>query len=87
VFGVTPFHLLPYLEQQALSDPGLVTAGGVTWGACSFGFTTLLFSRESGFTLSTPPAPNGKPWAPDGANRFASITDGMSNNIAERYPL
>jgi prepilin-type N-terminal cleavage/methylation domain-containing protein len=78
------------------SDPshnnGTVTIGGFTWGASSYGFNALLFTRENGLTyVSTAPgyAPNGKSYNPQGGMRISDIRDGTSNTIliAHRYAL
>jgi prepilin-type N-terminal cleavage/methylation domain-containing protein len=127
-FGVAPFHLLPYVEQNNLytssqanvppygnvyypgnnqvyakpvpifvcpSDPsndgsGNVMIGGVSWGVCSYGFNSLIFSRESGINQTTPPTPNGRGFDPAGSAKIpVSIPDGTSNTIliAHRYGL
>src|ERR1051325_5530226 len=66
---------------------GTVTSGGVTWGACGYGFNSLVFCAQSGINYTNPPTPNGQAIDPQGATRVTSITDGTSNTIliAERY--
>jgi prepilin-type N-terminal cleavage/methylation domain-containing protein len=69
------------------APPGTATVGSFTWGLTSYAFNALIFSKENGITMANPPASNGKSYAPDGANAFATITDGLSNTIiiGERY--
>lgn len=79
------------------SDPttidGTVTTtvtGTTVWGASSYGFNALVFSKENGinFTQTAPGyTTNGKSYAPDGFTRMSHIKDGTSNTIliAHRY--
>ena len=77
------------------SDPSVDTTGtvnlaGTTWGACSYGFNSLIFAGESGIFQTTPPTPNGHGFNPQGGARIPTdIPDGTSNTIliAHRYAL
>ncbi|MSQ97494.1 MAG: DUF1559 domain-containing protein [Gemmataceae bacterium] len=68
---------------------GTVTINGVLWGACCYGFNSLVFTKENGIRYTNPPTANGFGFDPQGSTRFAQITDGTSQTllIAERYPL
>src|SRR5205085_2975431 len=69
------------------SSDGSVTLNGKAWGAASYGFNALVFSKNNGLNYAAPARPSG--YDPTGATRIVSITDGTSNTIlmAHRYAL
>jgi prepilin-type N-terminal cleavage/methylation domain-containing protein len=77
------------------SDPSIPATGtvtsvltGVTWGASTYAFNSLIFSGQNGINFTNPPTPNGMGYDPQGSARIpASFTDGTSNTllIAEKY--
>jgi prepilin-type N-terminal cleavage/methylation domain-containing protein len=79
------------------SDPGVnngtVTLNGATWGASSYGFNALIFSKSNGIVYTQTGvgyAPGGPSYDPQGAARIpGSIPDGLSNTIliGHRYAL
>jgi prepilin-type N-terminal cleavage/methylation domain-containing protein len=77
------------------SDPSVQANGtvispttGITWGASSYAFNSLIASGNNGINYTNPPTPNGHGYDPQGNARIpASIPDGTSNTIlvAEKY--
>ena len=69
-----------------------VTYSNNTWtfGVSSYGFNSLIFSKENGIFYTNPPTPNGKGYDPEGKARIPTdITDGTSNTmlIAHKYSV
>jgi prepilin-type N-terminal cleavage/methylation domain-containing protein len=77
------------------SDPtvgnnGQVIVNGVTWGACSYAFNSLIFSGQNGINYTNPPTPNGHSYDPQGAAQLPrTISDGLSNTmlVTEKYAI
>jgi prepilin-type N-terminal cleavage/methylation domain-containing protein len=69
--------------------PNTITSGGVTWGACCYGFNALVFCGQNGINFTNPPTPNGQNMNPQATTTLVQISDGTSNTImiAERYPI
>lgn len=77
------------------SDPSIPATGtvtnaatGVTWGASTYAFNSLIFSGQNGIYYTNPPTANGQGYDPQGAARIpASFDDGTSNTmlIGEKY--
>ncbi len=80
-----PMFVCP--SDPSVGQDGTVTAGGVTSGASSYAYNSLVFCKENGINFTNPPTPNGKTIDPAGVTRFANILDGLSNTIfiCERY--
>src|SRR5262249_32058903 len=75
-------------DPSAKSDGTVVDSSGTTWGACSYAFNSLIFSKQNGINYTNPPTPNGMGYDPAGAARIpADMQDGTSNTIlsAEKY--
>jgi prepilin-type N-terminal cleavage/methylation domain-containing protein len=85
-----PIPIFNCPSDPSIDPGGNVNIGGVVWGPSSYGFNSLIFSKENGITQTTPPVPNGKGYDPAGASKIpTSIPDGTSNTIliAHRYAI
>ncbi len=70
------------------TQTGQILVNGVTWGACSYAFNSLIFSGKNGINYTNPPTPNGQGYDPQGAAGLTkTITDGLSQTMlaTEKY--
>jgi prepilin-type N-terminal cleavage/methylation domain-containing protein len=84
---VVPLFVCP--SDPSTSD-GTVNLGGTVWGACSYGFNSLAFTKSNGiaYSMTAPYYTASGSFDPQGAAKIpGSFPDGTSNTImiAHRY--